>query len=216
MYKRQWKKIDALKISTSYPHIWRRINKKSVYNFKQIKKYIRKIVEIYCSVKENKEITEENGVGDEFGLEKSDIWVHPQNYDSDNSALNSNNKNINKNINNSDEEIWERTKNFFSKKYGFNDKYFKNNRNTIQKKCHSIKLLKTDFEALFYQENKLSFSDSSSYSDLKPKNKPKKKIKWNKNILKKEFNNKSSNIINDKYYRDINKVKRWIVRIMIQ
>ena len=200
------KKIDALKISTSYPHIWRRINKKSVYNFKQIKKYIRKIVEIYCSVKENKEITEENGVGDEFGLEKSDIWVHPQNYDSDNSALNSNNnKNINKNINNSDGEIWERTKNFFSKKYGFNDKYFKNNRNIIQKKCHSIKLLKTDFEALFYQENKLSFSDSSSYSDLKPKNKPKKKIKWNKNILKKEFNNKSSNIINDKYYRDINK-----------
>ena len=32
------KKIDALKISTSYPHIWKRINKKSVYNFKQIKK----------------------------------------------------------------------------------------------------------------------------------------------------------------------------------
>jgi hypothetical protein len=30
------KKIDALKISTVYPNIWRRINKKSVYNFKQI------------------------------------------------------------------------------------------------------------------------------------------------------------------------------------
>ena len=45
------KKIDALKISTAYSNIWRRINKKSVYNFKQIKKNIRKIVEIYCSVK---------------------------------------------------------------------------------------------------------------------------------------------------------------------
>ena len=42
------KKIDALKISSSYSNIWRRINKKSVYNFQQIKKNIRKNVEIYC------------------------------------------------------------------------------------------------------------------------------------------------------------------------
>ena len=32
------KKIDALKISNSYPNIWRRINKKSVYNFKELTK----------------------------------------------------------------------------------------------------------------------------------------------------------------------------------
>ena len=48
------KKIDAIKISTSYQNIWRRINKKSVYNFEQMKKSIKKMVEIYCSVKINK------------------------------------------------------------------------------------------------------------------------------------------------------------------
>ena len=45
------KKIDVINISSSYQTIWRRINKKSVYNFKQIKKSIIKIVEIYCSYK---------------------------------------------------------------------------------------------------------------------------------------------------------------------
>ena len=48
------KKIDAIKISSSYQNIWRRINKKSVYNFEQMKKSIKKIVEIYCSIKINK------------------------------------------------------------------------------------------------------------------------------------------------------------------
>jgi len=45
------KKIDAVKISSSYHNIWRRINKKSVFNFEQIKKSIIKIVEIYSSYK---------------------------------------------------------------------------------------------------------------------------------------------------------------------
>ena len=45
------KKIDAINISNSHPNIWRRINKKSIYNFKQIQKCIIRIVEIYTSVK---------------------------------------------------------------------------------------------------------------------------------------------------------------------
>jgi len=43
------KKIEAVNISSSYQNIWRRINKKSVFNFEQIKKSILKIVEIYSS-----------------------------------------------------------------------------------------------------------------------------------------------------------------------
>ena len=42
------KKTDAVKISSIYQNIWTRINKKSVFNFEQIKKSIHKIVEIYC------------------------------------------------------------------------------------------------------------------------------------------------------------------------
>jgi hypothetical protein len=48
------KKIDAISISSSYQSIWRRINKKSVFNFKQIKKSIIKIVELYCAYNKNK------------------------------------------------------------------------------------------------------------------------------------------------------------------
>ena len=47
------KKIDAVNISSSYQNIWRRINKKSVFNFEQIKKFIIKIVELYSSFKNN-------------------------------------------------------------------------------------------------------------------------------------------------------------------
>ena len=54
------RKMDAIKISTNYPNIWRRINKKSIFNFKQIKKSIHKIVEIYCSVKKLYSIEEES------------------------------------------------------------------------------------------------------------------------------------------------------------
>ena len=52
------KKIDAISISSSYQNIWRSINKKSVFNFKQIKKSIIKIVELYCSY--NKVISTKN------------------------------------------------------------------------------------------------------------------------------------------------------------
>ena len=45
------KKFDAVKISTNYQNIWKRINKKSVFNFEQIKKSVKNIVEIYCTVK---------------------------------------------------------------------------------------------------------------------------------------------------------------------
>ena len=49
------RKMDAIKISTSYPNIWRSINKKSIYNFKQIKRSINKIIEIYTSEQKIKE-----------------------------------------------------------------------------------------------------------------------------------------------------------------
>ena len=41
------KKEDVVKISISYSNIWRRINKKSVYNFEQMKKSIQKIMEVF-------------------------------------------------------------------------------------------------------------------------------------------------------------------------
>ena len=197
------KKIDALKISTSYSHIWRRINKKSVYNFKQIKKNITKIVEIYCSVKNNKKNKEDIIMNAEFGLKKNEIWEHPKNYDSDNSALNSNNKNINKDKNKSEEEKEIKTNNLFFKKFGFEDV---KNKIYSHKRCHSLKLLKKDFDSLFFKENNFSFSDSSSSSDVKQKKKPKKKIKKNKKSLQKDLTKNIIDVLNHNYtnYKDIN------------
>jgi hypothetical protein len=42
------KKIDAVEISTSYPNIWKRVNKKSFHNLKQIKKIMKNIIKHYC------------------------------------------------------------------------------------------------------------------------------------------------------------------------
>ena len=52
------KKIDAIKISSHYQNIWKTINKKSIFNFEQIKKIIKNIVEVYCSIKTYKNNTE--------------------------------------------------------------------------------------------------------------------------------------------------------------
>ena len=84
------KKMDAIKISTSYPNIWRRINKKSVFNFEQIKKSINKIVEIYCSVKRLNSINEEESSDiydditkeSKIGNRESVIDIRPKNYES--------------------------------------------------------------------------------------------------------------------------------------
>ena len=191
------KKIDVLKISTSYPNIWRRINKKSVYNFKQIKKNIKKIVEIYCSVKKvGEKSSEDNSVlNDEFGLKKSSVWVRPKNYDFNNSALKSTYRNNYEKQNKSEEELPIKPKKFFPKKYGIDDDYFnevniKNKLNNL-KKCHSIKIKKTRFENLFFPQAQLysshfSFSDSSSSSDIIQQLQNKKKVKRNSRLRKKK------------------------------
>ena len=42
------KKIDAVEISTSYPNIWKRVNKKSFHNLKEIKKIMKNIIKHFC------------------------------------------------------------------------------------------------------------------------------------------------------------------------
>ena len=42
------KKIDAIEISTSYPNIWKRVNKKSFHNLKEIKKIMKNIIKHFC------------------------------------------------------------------------------------------------------------------------------------------------------------------------
>ena len=83
------KKMDAIKISTSYPNIWRRINKKSVFNFQQIKKSINKIIEIYCVKTLNSIEEKENSDGSlyseiikksKIGKKETEINIRPKNY----------------------------------------------------------------------------------------------------------------------------------------
>ena len=42
------KKIDAIEISTSYPNIWKRVNKRAFHNLKQIKKIMKNRIRHFC------------------------------------------------------------------------------------------------------------------------------------------------------------------------
>ena len=205
------KKMDAVKISTSYQNIWRRINKKSVFNFEQIKKSIRKIVEIYCSVRKINSLNDEensNYYDNGLGTKESIVGVHPQNYDLNNSALNSKKEVIlkkNKSLKN------ERIKNYsiFFKNEIINEDYFfinNDNINNNNKKCYSSRLLRKNLDINSIKKNKIiglsSFSSSSFSSSVKNKNNV---IRNDKN---KKFTNKKLMDVfqgNYKYYRGITK-----------
>ena len=45
------KKIDAVEISTSYPNIWKRVNKKSFHNLKEIKRIMKNIIKHFCETR---------------------------------------------------------------------------------------------------------------------------------------------------------------------
>ena len=217
------RKIDALKISASYPNIWRRINKKSVYNFKQIEKNIKKIVEIYCSVKKvNEKISEENISNDEFDIKKTGVWEHPKNIDLNNSALNTTYKKINDKQNNSEGEsqLRVKTKNLFFQNNEMNDNYFndmiiKKQLKTI-KRSHSVKLIKTKFNSLFFPDeqiliNSFSFSDTSSSEKVQQQQIPNKKVRLNNDngirTKKKKLTKKLLDVFNRNYmyYKGLNK-----------
>ena len=203
------KKMDAVKISTSYPNIWRRINKKSVFNFEQIKKSIKKIVEIYCSVKKvntnsEQELSEEN-YGQEFGIKESGIGLHPQNYDLNNSCLKSKrNLALRKIQSLKNKEIKNYNKIFVN---GNIDKdYFEINIKKINEKKRmslSPRILKKKFE-LANNENKLELclSSSSSSSIPSPKIKSSSKNQQNKKLMDvfqgnyKYYKNNNNNKIN--------------------
>ena len=67
------KKIDAIEISSSYPNIWKRVNKASFHNLKQIKKIMHKIIKHFCEtygINFMKKICDESEVKDINDLKK--------------------------------------------------------------------------------------------------------------------------------------------------
>ena len=201
------KKMEAIKISTSYPNIWRRINKKSVFNFEQIKKSINKIVEIYCHVKQLNSIDEEESSDIYNDLikqskkpkRKSVVDVMPKNFEYI--------KNIKK-----DSKL-EKTKSFNDESTHLIKNIFKNkklenleiiNKNIIEKKETFVsEKNNNNLKLAFEIKNKSEFSSSSSSSsslgsDNKKKGKKEKLIhNYNNNykFYKKGNNIKNKNII---------------------
>ena len=204
------KKIDAIKISTSYQNIWRRINKKSVYNFEQMKKNIKKMVEIYCcsKIKNDKEIS------DAFPDKKDNIKSKNDSY----------NFNLIKNKGN----ILKRSKSLILRKINYY-KLLKNiktevylNSNIFHKKnknkCHSSKKLirKYILNSIYTPSKKtINSINSSLYSSSNNKF----KYKNNKNNNKNKFvqindnenhfaENRLTEILNDnyKYYKGIKEI----------
>jgi hypothetical protein len=58
------KKNDAINISASFPHIWKKINKKSLFNWEQIKRLMSKVLKIFHQFQGN--FDEENNNEDNF------------------------------------------------------------------------------------------------------------------------------------------------------
>ena len=67
------KKLDAIEISSSYPNIWKRVNRASFHNLKQIKKIMNKIIKHFCEtygINFMKKICQENSIKDINDLKK--------------------------------------------------------------------------------------------------------------------------------------------------
>jgi len=164
------KKIDALKISHNHPNIWRNINKKSIYNYEQIKKYIINIVEIYCSVKINNKLKKAKSNSDSIyddlisktkKVKKiSKINIHHIKTDLKKSTLKFNketrrSKSLNNSSNKNFENIFIKQKIYIS---------FEENNNKY--KYFSLKKLqeKYNLDNIYSNRTKLKFSPSSSSS----------------------------------------------------
>ena len=97
------KKIDAIEISSSYPNIWKRVNKASFHNLKQIKKIMHRIIIHFCEtygINFMKKICKENTVKDMEDLKKIYTLQHKisKDYYKDNkfTSLNNNQENTKK------------------------------------------------------------------------------------------------------------------------
>ena len=192
------KKIDAIKISNSHPNIWRRINKKSIYNFKQIQKCIIKIVEIYCSVKKVKtksEISLYDELINQGKIKKENIL---------NISIQSNVSPINKPKINKSHSLDFSKNNLFCNILNKKDikvnsedkKNIKNQNISLQKDLKRYKL-----DELNIQKNILNLSSSSSFTSDKlktKKNLKRHKAKKNKKNHKNKKNQNQSSKLEDK------------------
>ena len=188
------RKMDAIKISTSYQNIWRKINKKSIYNFEQIKKSIHKIIEMYSSTKIfDTRINNLDSEIKESGYQKSlkaSISKRSKKFDSNNSALcQIKENNIPRSFSlrfpkkDNSENILKKIDNNFEKYKN----YYKNKHFSLRKMPTKLEL-----ESPFSQGEKLELSYSYSSSDNNKYNKKnnKKKIIKNKKDAVKERNTK--------------------------
>ena len=184
------KKLDAINISTNYQNIWRSINKKSIFNFEQIKKIIKKIVEIYCSIKLNKshnqeEISDNNLKG-----------IKKQNYNMDNSTL----KIIKEDIRISQSvDIPKINYNNFFNNLKINDSIILKDIN-IKKICVSERNLNRKIVLNFSNSSNFYLNSSNSSSSLIPSSSFKLSNKNNnyKMIKNKKSKKSNNNLFNDK------------------
>ena len=174
------KKMDAINISASHQNLWKRINKKSIYNFEQMQKTIYKIVEIYCSVKKNN--SKKNS---SITINKKKMRQEINKSNNNNSIIVTSPKNENKNV----------KKRGSVKKSKINDEKLelegKMNKNNIK---NNKEILEVDFNNIDNTRN-LVFS-SSSLSSSPSNSRPSSSLNIINNISKK--NSKKENDKNSK------------------
>ena len=202
------KKIDAIKISNDHPTIWRSINKKSLYNFEQIKKCIVKIVEIYCSVKRLESISEKESLFE-------DLIEETEKEQKKSKKLKENNFNKKSNLSEIKDFNITRSKSLNNKKDNYFEKIFKENYQECKinnKKSHSLK----NFQKKNYDLNEINSQTFGNNNKISSKKKARKifSIK-NKNLRKykseqfkiKKLASKKISVNNNSYRPKINQKK---------
>ena len=185
------KKIDAVEISSDYPNIWKRVNKISFHNLKQVSEYMKKIIKQYCNTyginyKINSKKYVVNGIKNKtkvkFKLKKNE-GIEGNNYKEDkkiNNSINKGQKSKIKNIN-------------------------KNNQVEVEKKAKEVKEVKEFIKGKEKEENdnKLSLEKNSIKENNEQKNNyflEKRKSKFHKMFINNSISNKEKSDIKDNNY----------------
>ena len=199
------KKMDVMKIASDYQNIWKRIIKKSIFNFEQIKKSIPKIVKLYCRSKGiNLNIFDENTTHKLSNKNLNKIATLPS------TNLKIRTLTLKKPKRSSTQR--------YNKRKIF-DKYFPNKDDYSYKSKNNITHVKMNLH-----KNILNNSDDSNNNDDYNESSESSIISDNTNSSKFLSNNKLSNIYNknNKYYigyklvKNSDKKKRAIIKEKLQ
>ena len=174
-------KTDAIEISTCYPRIWNKINKKSLFNMEQIKRLINKVVKIFFAahgIKDKEYVSPDPRFSTIISVQDMDDKINSSELHSIPSLTDSNVKN--KNSSNENSSLISNNSNNSEK----------NNRLNLNVKSKEKKKINKSFGIVEEENDDDNSSKSSNYENVNSEI-PVPKLKGDKNSKSNKNNSKS-------------------------